>query len=192
MLSIILAISLFSSLNPFSNSNAKVETDPNKICSTANTQAVDKLCSKYKMRVCGSGIDVDGQIIGKVIAGFVYTKPVADIDDARTLLINICKDYYENIKQSKEIQPYLKEEFRLQDISISLIFRKSNYEQIFHPKIGRAAAMDGLVLFATDDPYNPDITPAAVKEKLTDSLDMVEGRIRPFYYKELPYKKPRN
>lgn len=178
-----LGITLLSLLNPFSWFGESIDKDV-KIAYKVNARSAKMLKNKYNLYVCGTGIKAHDKVEGLYLY-FNYYEPIADINEARIFLYNVCQDHYANIINSEEIKPYLMESFALEDINVTIFFNHKDGKLIYHPGIGTASFFGFSASFTTDDKNNKYKNPADISERRQYFLDIAEGRIPPPVYKEL-------
>ena len=184
MLNFILAFSLLSLLNPFSylgSDDIHIET---KMGGKANYESAKIIEKKYHMNPCGTGMKVNDKV-EELYLSLDYYEPIADINEARVLLMNVTKDHYANIMNSEVARPYLIEPFTYENITVTIFFHTKEGNHPFHPHIGTASFYRDKAVFATDDEYDISKTPAYIKEPIQYFFDIAEGRIPPPVYKEL-------
>ena len=182
MSSIALAFSLLSLLNPFNYFGDDLSPQV-KIGARVNAESGKRLSKKYGMHPCGTWLQIHEKVEGLGLT-FQYCGPIADINEVRKLLMAISKEHYNNLINSEELKPYLKEPFLLEDVNIGLFFRNKDSSDVYHPLIGIAAFYGTCAYFTTDDKNDIYKSVVEIDEPTQYALDIVEGRIPPPVYKE--------
>ena len=182
MSKIILAFSLLSLLNPFSYFGDDLSPQV-KIGVKVNAESAKKLAKKYRMKPCGNWMQIHATVEGLGLS-FQYYQPLVDINEARSLLMKICKEHYANLISSEELKPYLIQPFLLENVKITLFIKDNKGEKLYHPKISRASFYGSCAYFVTDDENDYYKKVGEIEEPTQYALDIVEGRIPPPVYKE--------
>lgn len=182
----IIMLAFLSFLNPFYQS-----TQSDEICiesrmgGKANYQSAKMLAKKYGLHHSGFGMKVDDKVEGLYLT-FDYYGDAKNINEVRQLLYSIVMDHLSNILANEELRPYRADPFTLKNISITIIFHKSDGYDVQHPAISIASFYyNSTAFYRTIGPGGYSERLAEIEESAQQFFNIVEGRIPPPVYQEL-------
>jgi hypothetical protein len=150
-------------------------SEEDKVIAEILCESADFLEKKYDMRLIGTGTGGSDELNYLGLTFLVYRGELKK-EEIRVILVESVQNFLDFINQEKRLTLYTNNyPFKVENISIMIIFKCEDGEGVNHPGIGRALLeRSGFLSYETLDIENYCHRVSGEKESFEDALRIVE------------------